>query len=333
MPRRSVQLASLCLVAAGLSACTGGREALTIYSGRDEALVGPLLERFAEEEGVDIDVRYGDSAELALLIEEEGEGSPADVYFSQSPGAVEYLSAAGRLAPLEESLLGEVEEGFRGSEGDWVGVTARQRVLVYNQDLVDAEDLPETVLELPASEFAAEVGIAPSNGSFQDFVTALRQTEGEEAAAAWLEGLADAGAPTFPDNNSIVDAVSRGEIPMGLVNHYYNYRFLEDDPSLPSRNASFEPGDIGNLLIASPLAILASSDQPDEAERLLNFLLNDESMGFFAEETFEYPLVKGTEPSDELEPLDQLPSPQFDIQSLGGGLQGTVELIEQSGLI
>lgn len=333
MPHRFLQLASLCLVAAGLSGCTGGREALTIYSGRDEALVGPLLERFAEEEGVDIDVRYGDSAELALLIEEEGEGSPADVYFSQSPGAVEYLSAAGRLAPLEESLLGKVEVGFRGTEGDWVGVTARQRVLVYNEDLVDPEDLPDSVLELPESEFAAEVGVAPSNGSFQDFVTALRQTEGEEAAAAWLEALASAGAPTFPDNNSIVDAVSRGEIPVGLVNHYYNYRFLEDDPSLPSRNASFAPGDIGNLLIASPLAILESSDQSKEAEQLMTFLLNDESMEFFAEETFEYPLVEGTQPSDELAPLDRLPSPQFDIQSLGGGLQGTVELIEQSGLI
>lgn len=316
-----------------LSACSPGREPLTIYSGRDEALVGPLLERFAEEENVDIDVRYGDSAELALLIEEEGDASPADVYFSQSPGAVEYLSAADRLAPLDEALLDKVEEGFRGSDGDWVGVTARARVLVYNEDLVDPDDLPTSVLDLPDSEFADQVGLAPANGSFQDFITALRQTEGEEAASEWLTGLASAGAPTFADNNSIVDAVSRGEIPMGLVNHYYNYRFLEDDPSLPSRNAAFEPGDIGNLLIASPLALVGSSDQQEDAERFISFLLNEESMRFFAEQTFEYPLVIGTEPSSELEPLDRLPNPEFDIQNLGGGLQATVELIEQSGLL
>lgn len=321
------------LVSLGATACSGGRDALTIYSGRDEALVGPLLERFAEAEGVDIDVRYGDSAELALLIEEEGDASPADVYFSQSPGAVEYLSANERLAPLDESLLDKVDPGFQGQSGDWVGVTARARVLVYNEDLVDPDDLPDSVLDLPDSEFADSVGLAPSNGSFQDFVTAMRQTEGEEVAASWLEGLAESGAPTFPDNNSIVDAVSRGEIPVGLVNHYYNFRFLEDDPSLPSRNAAFAPGDIGNLLIASPLAVVKTTDQSEEATKLIEFLLNDESMKFFAEETFEYPLVKGIEPSEQLEPLDELPAPQFDIQSLGGGLQGTVELIEQSGLL
>jgi len=317
----------------GSTACSGGPEALTIYSGRDEALVGPLLERFAEESRISIDVRYGDSAELALLIEEEGDASPADVYFSQSPGAVEYLSEKDRLAPLDESLLGKVEEGFQGQSGDWVGVTARSRVIVYNEDLVDPDDLPESVLDLPGSEFASSVGLAPSNGSFQDFVTAMRQTEGDEVALEWLSDLAASGAPTFPDNNSIVDAVARGEIPLGLVNHYYNLRFLDEDPSLPSRNAAFIAGDIGNLLIASPLAILKTSDQSEEAADLIEFLLNDESMRFFAEETFEYPLAKGAEPSDELEPLDALPAPQFDIQSLGGGLQGTVMLIEQSGLL
>lgn len=332
MYRRAACVVSLLLLPL-LAACSGGREALTIYSGRDEALVGPLLERFAEEEGVDIDVRYGDSAELALLIEEEGEASPADVYFSQSPGAVEYLAAADRLAPLDQAILEKVPEGFRASGGDWVGVTARERVIVYNEDLVDRGDLPDSVLELPESGFADQIGLAPANGSFQDFVTAMRQTEGEDVAREWLEGLASAGAPTFPDNNSIVDAVSRGEIPMGLVNHYYNLRFLEDDPSLPSRNGSFAPGDIGNLLIASPIAILRSTDQESEAQALISFLLNDESMAFFAEETFEYPLVEGVEPSSQLEPLDELPSPQFDIQGLGGGLQGTVEMIEQSGLL
>ncbi|MGI8407294.1 MAG: extracellular solute-binding protein [Actinomycetota bacterium] len=332
MYRRATCGVSLLIVPV-LAACGGGREALTIYSGRDEALVGPLLERFAEEEDVDIDVRYGDSAELALLIEEEGEASPADVYFSQSPGAVEYLAADDRLAPLDQAILEKVPEDFRGSGGDWVGVTARERVIVYNEELVDPEDLPDSVLDLPETGFADQVGLAPANGSFQDFVTAMRQTEGEEVAREWLEGMASAGAPTFPDNNSIVDAVSRGEIPMGLVNHYYNFRFLEDDPSLPSRNGSFAPGDIGNLLIASPIAILRSTDQESDAQALISFMLNDGSMAFFAEETFEYPLVEGVEPSSQLEPLDELPSPQFNIQGLGGGLQGTVEMIEQSGLL
>jgi iron(III) transport system substrate-binding protein len=319
-------------LAIGLSACGGGDEAtLTIYSGRSQSLVEPLIDRFAEESGIDVDVRYGDTAELALLIAEEGDNSPADVFFSQSPGAVTSLAQRDLLGEIDQASLDLVDERFRDPDGRWVGTSGRQRVLVYDSDQIDPVDLPDSVLDLTGPDFEGKVAVAPTNGSFQDFVTALRQIEGEDTAEAWLDGMADNDSPTYANNNAIVEAVGRGEVPMGLVNHYYNFRFLEEDPDLPSRNYEFEAGDPGALVIPSSATVIASSEQAEQAQEFVAFLLSEESQLYFAEETFEYPLARDVAAAVDVTPLEDLSPPAIDIGTLGD-LEATVELIQESGL-
>ena len=332
MTRRITALLLALGLAAALTACGGEDERLTIYSGRTENLVGPLLDRFHSETGIAIDVKYGDSAELALLIETEGERTPADVFLSQTPGANAFLAGAGLLAELPEELVEPVDERFRDDRRLWVGVSGRQRVLVYNADLVQPAELPASVDQLADDAFAGKVAVAPTNGSFQDFVTAMRQERGDEATLAWLTALAESGAPTYPNNNAIVDAVARGEVAMGLVNHYYNHRFLAEDPSLPSRNHQLPGSDIGSLLIPSTVSVLSSTTRTQDARRFIEFLLEEESQRYFSTETFEYPLVAGVEPADTLPPLETLEAFPYRFEDLGGGLEGTVELIRQSGL-
>jgi iron(III) transport system substrate-binding protein len=314
------------------AACSGHEDRLTTYSGRGESLVGPLLERFNEETGIGIDVRYGDSAELALLIDEESENTPADVFYSQSPGASGFLAERDRLAALPDELLERVNERFRGSDGRWVGITGRQRVLVYNSEVLSEDDLPQSVLDVNDEPYAGRVAVAPNNGSFQDFVTALRQVEGDDVARQWLTALAEADAPTYANNNAIVEAVGRGEVDMGLVNHYYNYRFLEEDPSLPSRNYVFPNNDIGALLIDSTAALTASSADDPDAQRLVEYLLSEDAQRFFADETKEYPLAAGVPPAEDVPPLDIESIPAVQLDELGGGLERTLELIRESGL-
>jgi iron(III) transport system substrate-binding protein len=327
----ALMVIAVCGVGLAASGCGGDREALTIYSGRTEDLVGPLLEQFSEEEDVAIDVRYGDTPQLALLIGEEGDRSPADVFWGQSPGATAYLAERDLLAPLPREVLDRVDPRFEDPEGLWTGTSGRQRVLVYNQDEVAESELPDSVHELTEPRFRGRVGLAPTNGSFLDFVTAMRDIEGEEAAAAWLRGMADNDVRIYANNNAIVEAVGRGEIDLGLVNHYYNYRFLEEDPGLPSRNHQFAAGDIGGLVIPSSASVLASSDQPEEAERFIAFLLTEEAQRYFAEETFEYPLAQGVPPAEGVPPLSSLRPPDEDPGRLGD-IEGTAELIADSGL-
>jgi iron(III) transport system substrate-binding protein len=319
------------LLALALAGCSRSRDALTIYSGRAQNLVGPLLERFNQDTGIAIDVKYGDSAELALLIDEEGDRSPADVFFSQSPGATGFLAGKSRLAQLDGRLLDKVDQRFRNRDGRWVGVSGRQRVLVYNTELVQQRELPDSVLDLTDARWAGKVAIAPANGSFQDFVTAMRQLEGDGATAAWLQAMARNRPRTYANNNAIVEAVGRGEVPVGLVNHYYNYRFLQENPGTPSRNHAFAGADAGALVIPATVSVLAGSDKSEEATRFVEFLLSPEAQRYFSDETFEYPLASGVPAAAGLPPLDTLRSPPSDLDQLGGGLQRTIELIRSSG--
>jgi iron(III) transport system substrate-binding protein len=311
---------------------SGDDPSVTIYSGRTENLIGPILEDFQNETGIEVSVKYDDSANLALLIEQEGDQTPADVFLSQSPGAVDFLDGAGRLAVLPDDVLDLVDASVRDDDGRWLGFSGRQRVLVYNQDLVDAGELPTSVFDLTNDEWNGRIGIAPANGSFQDFVTAMRGTVGDADTLAWLQGLAANNVQSYPNNNGIVAAVGRGEIDAGLVNHYYNYRFLDEDPNHPGRNHQFALDDPGSVLIVTGAAVIEGSDHKDEAAQLIEWLLEEEAQRYFADETFEYPLASGIEPSGDLPPAAFSGVGGIDLTNLGNGLEGTRALIAEAGL-
>jgi iron(III) transport system substrate-binding protein len=321
------------LVVPAVGACSSGdSERLVVYSGRTANLVDPLLHDFSEETGIPIDVRYGDSADLALLIDEEGDRSPADVFISQSPGAVGYLDAAGHLSPLADDVIAQVPEGDAAGDAGWVGLSGRVRTLVYNTDMVDPDELPDSVLDLTDPEFAGQVALAPTNGSFQDFVTVLRQELGEDEAREWLDGMAAGDPPTFDNNTAIVEAVARGEVPMGLVNHYYAFRAKDEDPDLPIENYYFPEGDYGSTLLVTAASIVGTTNTRDDAEELIGFLLSDEAQEFFSDETFEYPLAGDAQPNSVLPPFDDISKTRVDLGALGGGLEATTEMIDESGL-
>jgi iron(III) transport system substrate-binding protein len=331
--RRPLALAAVLLAAVlVVSGCSSGDDRLTVYSGRTQNLIGPLLEDFADDTGIKIDVRYGQSDELALLIDEEGDRSPADVFISQSPGAVGFLTERDRLQRLGGQVLGLVDEENRSSDGTWVGLSGRVRVLVHNTDEISEDELPESVLDLTDPAFSGQVALAPDNGSFQDFVSGMRAELGDDATTEWLEGMADNDAPVYANNTAIVEAVGRGEVPMGLVNHYYNYRALDEDPSTPSANHSFAAGDLGNLLIDTAAGVVAASDRTEDADRLVAFLLSAAAQEFFSQETFEYPLAAGVPAAGVLPTLDELRPARIDLDQLGASLERTREMIEQSGL-
>lgn len=331
--KSSTVVAAVVALAAVASACSGDDSSrLTVYSGRSKELVGPILERFSDETGIKLDVRYGDSADLALLIETEGADSPADLFYSQSPGAIGYLASIDRLQTLPDDLLDRVDERFRSPSGQWVGVTGRVRVLVYNTDTVDPATLPGSVFDLTDAAFQGQVGVAPSNGSFQDFVTAMRESIGDGETGAWLEAMAANGAKAYANNLAIVDAVARGEITYGLVNHYYNAEILAENPDSPTENHFFADGDLGSLVLVSGVGILDSAERTDDARRLAEFLLSADEQAAFAADTKEYPLAPGVAGPAGLPALAEIPAPVEDLSEFGATLKETKALIDSSGL-
>ncbi|MEX2422207.1 MAG: iron ABC transporter substrate-binding protein, partial [Actinomycetota bacterium] len=273
---------------------------LTIYSGREEEFVAPLFEAFEADTGVELDVRYGDSAELAATILEEGDGSPADVFFSQDAGSLGAVAEAGLFAPIDAEVLDRVETRFRAADGLWVGTSGRGRVAVYNTETVDPAELPTSILGFSEPEWEGRIGLPPTNSSFQAHVAAMMLAIGEDQTEEWLQGLVDNGVRVYEDNGSTTRAVAAGEIEVGLVNHYYKYEVEAEDGTLPIANHYFAEGDPGAFINVAGVGILATAPNADAAEAFVSYLTGEPGQTFVAEQTWEYPVVAGFEPSVDL---------------------------------
>jgi len=305
----------------------------TVYSGRNENLIGPILTRCEGLTGVDAEIRYGDSPELAATLLEEGDRSPASLFISQDAGLLGLLAKDGRLAKLPDDLLNRVNPRFRSPDGLWVGVSGRARVAAYNTDKLKETDLPASVLDLVDPRWKGKMGWAPGNASFQAFVTALRFLKGEDAARAWLDGMIANEPQAFDSNGPVVRAIGEGEIELGLVNHYYIYEIkAEEGEDFPVANHFFPVGDPGSLVNAAGVGLLTSAPDADQALALAGCLLTPEAQEYFARKTYEYPLIAGVAAAEDLPKLEEIESPDIDLSDLSD-LEGTQQLLADVGLL
>lgn len=310
-----------------------GEGELVIYSGRSETLVAPIIEQFADATGIDVEVRYGSTPEMAAALLEEGTKSPADVFLAQDPGGLGAVSAAGLLAPLPEDLLNRVPEAFRAPGGNWVGISGRARVVVYNTETLTEADLPEDIWDFTDPAWRGRLGWAPSNGSFQAMVTAMRAVWGEERTAEWLTGILANEPVAYEGNTAVVSAVAAGEVDVGFVNHYYLYQFLaEEGEGFTARNYFLPGGGPGSLVMVAGAGRLASSQNVANAEAFIEFMLSPEAQQYFADQTHEYPLVEGVTIDPRLTPLAELNALDIELEDLAD-LAGTTALLSEVGAL
>jgi len=336
--RRVAALAAAGSLVLGLAACTSDSDesdALVLYSGRSESLVAPLIEQISDSTGVDIEVRYASTPEMAAQIAEEGEASPADVFFSQDAGALGALDNAGLLQQLDESVTEAVPAEYRAADGTWVATSLRARVLIYDSRTLDEAEVPDTIDAVLAPEWKGRVGYAPPHPSFQSFVTALRVDRGDEAAEQWLRDFLANDPQTFENNNALLQAVDAGAVELGLTNHYYWYNSAAEKgaENMRARVKYMAQGDPGALVNVAGVAILASTDRPDDARRVVEAFLAEPAQTYFVEETSEYPVVPGiATDAAGLPPLDTLGGPDIDLGQLDG-LEQTQAMLARVGMI
>ena len=304
---------------------------LVIYSGRSESLVDPIIQQFKGATGIDVRVKYASTGQLAATLLEEGNNSPADVFYAQDPGGLAAVS--GMMSTLPADIIELTPEWARSSAGHWVGITGRARVVVYGTDNLSEADLPDDLWGFTQPEWKGRVGWAPTNGSFQAMVTALRVGWGEERTEEWLRAMLANDVKDYPKNTPQVAAAASGEIDVGLVNHYYLYRFLaEEGEEFPARNAHLRAGGPGSIVLVSGAGILNTADNPENAEQFIRFLLSQVGQQYFAGSTFEYPLVADVRPSVLLTPLADIAQPDITLANLSD-LAGTQALLQKVGAL
>ncbi|WP_309708039.1 iron ABC transporter substrate-binding protein [Pseudolysinimonas sp.] len=307
---------------------------LVVYSGRDEELVGPLLDAFEAESGITIKVRYANSIEMAAQLLEEGDRTPAQVFLSQEPGALGALSAEGLLAELPDDILDTVDPQYSSTDGTWVGLTGRARVIAYDGEELTEDEVPTTVFDLTDPQWRGQVGIAPTNASFQSFVTALRVLEGEDTAEAWLRGLVANDVQIFPRNGAILEAVNTGVIDVGLINHYYWFQQAAEvgAQNMRAQLRYGEPGTASALVNVTGAGILTPSADNAEALEFVRYLLSVEGQDYFVSQTTEYSVIPGGPAPADAPALDDIRGPELDYADLAD-LDGTIALLEKVGLL
>ncbi len=310
-----------------------GAGSLVVYSGRSESLVGPIIEQFRQATGIDVQVKYGSTAEIAATLLEEGANSPADVFFAQDPGGLGAVANAGMFAELPSTVTENVKEQFRSPDGKWVGVSGRARVVVYNTEEVEPEDLPADIFDFANPEWKDKIGWAPTNGSLHAMITAMRVVWGEEKTKEWIEGILANNPKAYEGNAQVVEAVASGEVQVGFVNHYYLYRFLrEQGESFTARNHFLGGGGPGSLVMVAGVGELAASKNKENAQRFIEFLLSPVAQQYFVGQTFEYPVVEGVVVQRGLTPLEELNALDITMTELED-LQGTTQLLRDTGVL
>ncbi|MGB1250846.1 MAG: iron ABC transporter substrate-binding protein [Candidatus Promineifilaceae bacterium] len=310
---------------------------LVIYSGRSESLIQPMIDQFSEATGIDVQVRYGSTSEMAGVLLEEGAGSPADVFYAQDPGGIGAVADAGLFSPLSDEILAQVPSRFASPNSDWVGISGRARVVVYNTDEITdpATELPDDLMGFTDPAWDGKIGWAPTNGSFQAMVTGLRAVWGEDQTREWLAGIQANNPTVYPKNTPTVEAVGNGEVTVGFVNHYYLYRFLTaQGEDFAARNYFLPSGGPGSLIMVSGAGVLNSASNADNAQRFVEFLLSVPGQQYFASQTFEYPVIEGVKTVSLLPALDELDAVAVDID-LGdlSDLRGTQDMLLDLGII
>lgn len=330
---RKSWLAAATLSASLASGIVAANE-LTLYSGRGESFVQPIVNQFERDTGIKVNVRYGDTAQLALLLQEEGSRTRADLYWGQDAGAMGSLAKTGLLATLPSRVYDDLPSIYTSRTGQWVAASGRARVLTYSTERVNAADLPLSVFELTDPKYKGRLAVPPTNGGFQAFVTAMRVQHGDERTLEWLKGIKANEPVIFRNNTTAVQGIADGDVDFAIVNSYYLPRFVSADPNYPVAQTFFAAGDIGNLVNVAGIGVLEASRNKDNAVRFVEYLLSQSAQQYFTSVVNEYPVTPGVISNPVLTDLSELLAiaPEIDLDELAD-LPGTLRLLRDAGLM
>jgi iron(III) transport system substrate-binding protein len=352
MMKRTAAASGAAMMTLVLAACGGGSssgtgpsssgssgslagQTITLYNGQHEQTTDALVKAFEAKTGVDVKVRNDDEDVLAQQIEQEGTHSPADVFFTENTPPLARLDEQGLLSPVDRATLSDVPAKDSATDGNWVGVSARLSMLVYNTDDLTPSQLPTSIYDLADPKWAGKLDIAPGETDFAPIVTSIAEDRGDAAAVAWLKAIKEnAGSHQDPDNETLVANVNKGVTQLGVINHYYWYRLKEEvgPGHVHSALAPFANGDDGYLLNVSGAAVLKSSQHQAAAQALVDFIVSKQGQKVLTDsDSWEYPLGSGvTNPA--LPPLSTFHPRNFDLSQIGDGTKA-VTLLQQAGLL
>lgn len=306
---------------------------LTVYNAQHEELTQAWADEFSADTGVDITLRNGSDSELGNQIIAEGSASPADVLLTENSPAMSLVDNAGLFADLDADVLDQVPESYRPSTGTWTGIAARSTVVVYNPALITEAELPTSLADLADPAWKGRWAASPSGADFQAIVSAMLELEGADATSAWLTAM-KTNAVEYKGNSTVMKAVNAGEIPVGVIYHYYWYI---DQAGTKENSANtalhyLKNQDPGAFVSVSGGGVLTSSTNQAAAQAFLKFITGKAGQSILQTGTsFEYPVGSEVTPNPALPALDTLDAPEVDPATLNS--TEVTDLMTQAGIL
>jgi iron(III) transport system substrate-binding protein len=339
--RRPFLVAAAAVIGLGLAACGDSLEAtgeldpskLTIYSAQHKNLTEEWAKAFQDRTGTQVQIRYGNDSSMGAQLVQEGDKSPADVFLTENSPAMTTVQNAGLLATIDPATSGQVGRQYVPSSRQWVGIAARATVLVYNPSAIPEAQLPASIMDLAKPQYAGRWGAAAGGADFQAIVSGMLATKGEQATSAWLAAL-KSGGKVYQNNIATMKAVNAGQVPMGIIYHYYWYRdqALSKDGSGNTKLHYFKNEDPGAFLSLSGGGVLKSSKRAAEAQKFLAFVTSKEGQQMLASsDAKEYAVGAGVASDPALPALDSLEAPKIDPFTLNG--PKVIDLMTKAGLL
>lgn len=331
----SALVALLCLSAA-CPPPASATDKLVVYSGRAERLIKPVLDAFTAKTGIQVELLSSGTTELVNRLKAEGDRTPADVLITNDAGSLELARAAGLLRPL---AMREIEQAippqYRAADNSWIGLSGRFWVIVYNTTMVKPDQV-KSLLDLADPTWKDKIAI-PNAGSeyLQAGVSVVRASVGDERAKKFLEGLRDnAGTQVYQKSSQIVEAVAKGQVALGIVNHYYVYRHLAAQPHAPIAvlMPDQQDGGMGAIMNVAGIGVIKHTARVESAKRLVEFLVAQAGQKLFAELDKEYPLHPDVKADPALIERTSFRAAMVPLTKLAELREPTLTLIEQVGL-
>jgi len=325
---------SLLGVLMAMPAVQAADDELVVYSGRSDKFVKPVIKEFTKETGIKVILHSAKSTALLNKLKVEGERTQADLYLSNDAGNLQLGGQMGLFQPLPQNVVDVIDPTLRAADNSWVGLSARARVLVANSE-VDTSFV-KSVFDLADPRLQGRIAVTHSgNGSFIAGVTVYMEAAGVEKTREWLKGVKEnAAGRTFDKHSKVVKAVASGKRAVGLVNHYYIYRHLDEKPNAPLKVIVPDQGD-GEMGVAwnvAGIGISKYSQKSAAAVKFVEYLVSEKGQQLFAEVNREYPARKGVASSAEIPAANTIRAASVSMEALGKQRNATIDLLEAVGM-
>ncbi len=319
---------------------------IVVYSGRTSDQIDLIFDELESEyPDLTIERDYDDNSAQVNSLSLEGDTTPADVFYSQDPGALNAVTDEGLTQELPSDVVDTVQSSWRSPDGLWTGVSGRVRAIQYNEDRLDEtpfdswEELPTDIQSYATDDrFEGIISTRPDSGTFRGFIQAmveLEGEEGEEATRQWVRDFMDQDPQRFSGGSDQAAAIERGgddDPIIALGNSYYAARLVNEDPDSPIR-VTFTEDDAGALFSVAGVAVTNSVSNPELVAEFVRHLLAVEGQEFMMDANGEFPVVEGVDYVGDLPDPADLDSPDFDLSQFDTDLQEANQLLEDEGML